>query len=298
MPADHNKNIVRQLLCLRTRLTTARHSLLEQEMLKLPMAKVTYFGTPAWRHMKVLSNELGNITRRALAKEWPPPLLEDSYIKHFIIHCPTCATNIQVARRTVWTNGKWVSILCHTCAAARTARLWTCPCKVPWSNCSFHAPMGYRCGKSVLSKRRAPTGINRRPKRTCIVAPIFTISSSGLPGTSACAVDLHTRDQRISTIRVRNCPTRPRSNDESQQGPLAKRPKPASSQSRPKRKRTHGSANASTSRRPPPRSRSAPHNDAIAAVTRLREARSVLPRALTPQATATSSTEGPFLGPR
>ena len=46
MPADHNKNIVRQLLCLRTRLTTARHSLLEQEMLKLPMAKVTYFGTP------------------------------------------------------------------------------------------------------------------------------------------------------------------------------------------------------------------------------------------------------------
>ena len=296
LPADHNKNIVRQLLCLRTRLTQARHSLLEQELLKLPMAKVTYFGIPAWRRMRVLSNELPSIAQRALDKEWPLPMLEDTSIKHFIIHCPTCATSIQAARHTLWSKGKWASIHCSTCAAARTARLWKCPCQVTWPNCAFHAPMGYRCGTRVQSKRKGPPGTSRGPKRPHLKAPILTTTSPNPLGGGAQCGNLRARDLRISTIQVRNSATRPRGIEEPM-GPPTKRSKPAASPSRPKRKRTHCAASASSSGHPPPRSRSAQHSDAIAAITRLREARSTLPRALAPERPTTARTEGPCPGP-
>ena len=119
------------------------------------MAKVSYRGTPPWRFMKTLSNDLGNVAKEALEMEWPKALLHDGPIKHFLISCTVCNHNIQASNISLWQRGKWASVFCPTCCNSKTARVWKCPCTVQWPACTFHAPMGYMCKRNAGTKRAA-----------------------------------------------------------------------------------------------------------------------------------------------
>ena len=264
VPLDHNRHIVRQLLSLRTKLSNNRSALLDDNLLKLPMAKVSYRGVPAWRRMKCLSNNLCALAQDALDRQWPTALLHDGPIKSFFIACSVCENSIQAANRTLWQKGRWQSIYCDFCKCSKTARAWKCPCGTPWPACSYHSPMGYRCARACGTKRRAPRGIAAISKRSCTVPPTALGNTNVFGGP-------RTHDQRIHSIHVSNVST---------PSPMAEGAASSSNASLPQRvlhgKRDQALVSASIPKRR--RAQTAQQADAIAAINRLREARSILPR--------------------
>ena len=124
----------------------------------------------------LITNKLEPIAREGLVREWPGQPTLDFICKNFVIKCPECNSDMQVANRTLYHKGKWASIKCQHCDSTRTARRWHCNCSIPWPGCEYHAPTGYACHRRIkVRKESPPLGPLPPSSRLCLPRPSQTV---------------------------------------------------------------------------------------------------------------------------
>ena len=169
--------LARALLSMRTRMTKTKRENLDKGLLRLPLRKTSYRGLPTWRDMKCISNEISVKAEDALTKVWPD-LYADRCVQTFLLTCRACKHEIQVARRKLFSNGKWASLFCPFCARSSSARRWLCPCHIAWPSCEHHATTGFSCKPRLAlrhSKRHtaAPGQLGPNHVKRCCLSTLM-----------------------------------------------------------------------------------------------------------------------------
>ena len=90
--------------------------------------------------------------------------MEEGATHSFEVLCPRCGVAKQGAGHWLYKPDRKCHLHCTACQRYPSARLWLCPCKVPWISCPDHRVLGFRCrGSDIVRDMTRPR--KRNPPR-------------------------------------------------------------------------------------------------------------------------------------
>ena len=140
-------------------LSKAKLTQLASGTLRLPPARLSLRGCPAWRRIFKVHSLLPHGDK--LVQPPANVVLPSRAVPHDLAFgCPGCGHFKTVSRISLYKGGRWKQLQCMRCFSACTSRLWTCSCNQAWVGCSRHAPLGFACGTN--------RGNTRVLRRVCV----------------------------------------------------------------------------------------------------------------------------------
>ena len=145
---DMQKLLHEALANIRINVNAPNKKALHEGTLKVLTGRFSKRGPPPWSNMVTarrtkplqdyVAKTLENFERLQSKRQAPPTTC-------FHVQCHVCNHSIDVAQRSLITNGTWTPLHCGHCRANRKASKWLCPCLVPWHTCTIHRPIGLSC---------------------------------------------------------------------------------------------------------------------------------------------------------
>ena len=87
--------------------------------------------------------------------------IEEGATHSFEVLCPRCGVAKQGAGHWLYKPDRKCHLHCIACQRYPSARLWLCPCKVPWISCHHHRGLGFRCrGNDMVRDMKRPKKMN------------------------------------------------------------------------------------------------------------------------------------------
>ena len=83
--------------------------------------------------------------------------IEEGATPSFEVACPRCGNIKQGAGHWLYKPDRKCHLHCVACLRYPSARLWQCPCKMPWISCTVHRGLGFRCkGPTIVRYMTRP----------------------------------------------------------------------------------------------------------------------------------------------
>ena len=96
----------------------------------------------------------------------------------FLLQCRSCNVKSNLARRTLYSRGKCMHIICHACGKGASAARWLCNCGSAWIACQNCRPIGFQCRSSTVRPKKIerkqepltskPVQSGPKSKRACL----------------------------------------------------------------------------------------------------------------------------------
>ena len=151
-------SVTQAVISLRHTFTRNSEKLHHDGQLQLPPRKFIYRGAlpENWSALKCSVSVSQHIAGQA--DQWLQSIQLPGVpeISTLKLHCPVCNVAKECKNHTLLKGTKWCSILCVHCHRAKTSAKWQCSCNKHWYLCPTHGPIGHVAGAGKAEQPRQP----------------------------------------------------------------------------------------------------------------------------------------------